>query len=93
MLQDRSTPLTPKTDYWPTFQTMEAQKKGQDVILIPNKYVGGAFRKACEHDTNGDAVLLARAVNIVRRVMFKMKKQFEVLLNPTAREILFQCLC
>ncbi|KAG0721176.1 hypothetical protein GWK47_046968 [Chionoecetes opilio] len=58
------------------FPDMEAHKQGRDVVLISHEDVGQALRKACEHDADGDAVHLARAANIVRRDMFKMKNQF-----------------
>ncbi|XP_076061533.1 uncharacterized protein LOC143037285 [Oratosquilla oratoria] len=65
---------------------MEAHKQGQDVVLISNEDVGPALRKACEHDADGDAVHLARAVNIVRRDMFKMKNQFGGFFEPNIQE-------
>ena len=59
------------------FQEMEAHKKGRDMILIFNKDVGAALKKACDHDADNDAVHLARAANIVRRDMFKHRNQFD----------------
>ena len=58
------------------FPDMEAHKKGRDVVLIFNADIGSALSKACEHDSDNDAIHLARAANIVRRDMFKMKNQF-----------------
>ena len=58
------------------FQDMEAHKKGRDVILVFNQDVGDALGKACEKDADNDAVHLARAANIVRRDMLKMKQEF-----------------
>ena len=55
---------------------METHKQGREVVLVCNKDVGSAIRKACERDVDNDAVHLAKAANIVRRDMFKMKKQF-----------------
>ena len=46
------------------------------MVLIFNADIGSALSKACEHDSDNDAVHLARAANIVRRDMFKMKNQF-----------------
>lgn len=59
------------------FQEMEAHKKGRDMILVFNKDVGAALKKACDHDADNDAVHLARAANIVRRDMFKHRNQFD----------------
>jgi len=58
------------------FHDMEAHKKGRDVMLAFNKDIGHALSMACDHDSDTDAVCLARAANIVRRDMFKMKNQF-----------------
>ena len=58
------------------FPDMNAHKQGRDVVLVSNEDVGAALRKACEHDTDNDAVHLARAANIVRRDMLKMKQDF-----------------
>ena len=57
------------------FPDMEAHKQGRDVVLISNKDIRSALSKACEHDADNDTVHLARAANIVRRDMFKMKKK------------------
>ena len=46
------------------------------MVLIFNADIGSALSKACEHDSDNDAIHLARAANIVRRDMFKMKNQF-----------------
>lgn len=46
------------------------------MILICNEDVGAALQKACEHDTDNDAVHLARAAKIVRRDMLKLKQDF-----------------
>ncbi len=53
-----------------------AHTQGCDVDLICNEDVGAALRKACEHDTDNDAVHLTRAAKIVRRDMLKMKNHF-----------------
>ena len=45
------------------------------MALISNTDVGSTLSKVCEHDVNNDAIYLARAANIVRRDMFKMKHQ------------------
>ena len=55
---------------------MEAHKQGRDVVLIYNKDIGSAQRKACEHDADDDAIDLAKAAKIVRRDMFMLKNKF-----------------
>ena len=58
------------------FPDMEAHKQGREVLLICDKDIGSALRKACEHDADSDAFHLARAAKIVRKDMFKLKNQF-----------------
>lgn len=57
------------------FPDTDAHKQGRDLVLVSNEDVGSALVKACERDANIDAVHPARATNIVRRDMFKMKNQ------------------
>ena len=61
--------------YFPDME-MEAHKQGRDVVLIYNKHIGSALRKACEHDADDDAIHLAKAAKIVRRDMIKLKNKF-----------------
>ena len=49
------------------FPDMEAHKQGREVVLVCNKDVGSAIRKACETVVDNDAFHLAKAANIVRR--------------------------
>ena len=58
------------------FSDMEEHKPGRDVLLAFNEDIGSALHKACEHDADSDDVHLARAANIVRRDMLKMKTAF-----------------
>ena len=58
------------------FPDMEAHTQGREVVLIFNKAVGIALGKACEHDTDSDAVHLARAATIIRRSMFNKRREF-----------------
>ena len=59
--------------YFPDME-MEAHKQRRDVVLIYNKDIGSALRKACKHDA--DAIHLAKAAKIVRRDMYKLKNKF-----------------
>lgn len=54
------------------FRDMDAHKQGCDVVC--NEDVGAALGKACEHDADNKAVHLARAANVVRKDMLKMKQ-------------------
>ena len=46
---------------------LKAHSQGRDVLLTFD--VGGAIKKACDHDS--DAMLLARAAQVVRKEMFE----------------------
>ena len=58
------------------FPDMEEHKPGRDVLLAFNEDIGSALHKACQHDADSDGVHLARAANIVRRDILKMKTAF-----------------
>ena len=58
------------------FPDLQAHKEGRDIILVFNKDVGPAIRKACEHDADTDAIHLARAANIVHREIFNKESSF-----------------
>ena len=58
------------------FPDMESHKQGRDTVLVCNKDIGDAIGKACEYDNDSDALHLARAANIIRRDMFRMKSKF-----------------
>ena len=68
------------------FPDMEAHKQGREAILVSNEHVGTALSKACEHDTDNDAIHLARAANIVRRDMFKMTNHFSGSFEATCQQ-------
>ena len=52
------------------FPDMQAQSKGRDVMLVFDKDIGAALDKACEQDSDDEAVCLAHAAQIVCRHMF-----------------------
>jgi hypothetical protein len=68
------------------FPDMDAHKQGRDTVLVCNEDVGAALGKACGNDTDNEAVHLARAANIVRRDMFKMKQNFSGSFNVNCQE-------
>ena len=55
------------------FPDLEEHEQGRDVLLAFNQDLGSALQKACGQDADDDAIHLARAVNIVRRDMLKIK--------------------
>ena len=58
------------------FPDLEEHKQGRDVLLGFNQDLGSALQKACGQDADDDAIHLARAANIVRRDMLKIKTAF-----------------
>lgn len=58
------------------FPDLTEHKEGRDVLLVFDKDIGLALRKACDEDYDEEAICLARAANIVRRDMFKMQSTF-----------------
>lgn len=52
------------------FTDMQAQKKGRDVLIAFEEDIGTALAKACEFDSDNEAIHLARAAKIVRSHMF-----------------------
>ena len=55
---------------------MQAVNDGRNTNLVFKDDLGTAVHKACKQDADNDAIILARAANIVRRDMFKMKSEF-----------------
>lgn len=58
------------------FPKMRAQVEGRDVLLVFESDIGPALVKACQHDSDQDAMCLSRAAQIVRRYMFDVTKPF-----------------
>jgi len=58
------------------FPNMRAHTKGRDILMSFEEDIGSAFAKACELDSDSDAVHLARAAQIVRRHMFGEARTF-----------------
>ena len=58
------------------FTDMQAQKNRRDVLLAFEEDISTALAKACELDSDNDAIHLARAAKIVRNHMFGKAKSF-----------------
>ena len=56
---------------------LRANLKGRSVILSFDDEIGGALKKACDHDSDRDAMYLVRAAKVVRREMFNSKYFFD----------------
>ena len=68
------------------FTDMRAQKKGRDILLAFENDIGPALAKACEIDSDSDAIILARAAKIVRNHMFEDAKPFTGLTEGCQKE-------
>lgn len=55
------------------FPDLRAQGQGRDVVLAFDEDIGLALGKACKYDSDSDAILLARAAQVVCRHMFNSK--------------------
>ena len=58
------------------FPDLTAHLQGRNVMLSFDDDIGGALMKACDHDSDHDAMHLARAAKVVRREMFKQNFKF-----------------
>ena len=67
---------TQATSFGSVYRHMQAQKKGRDILMAFEEDIGTALAKACEFDTDSDAIHLARAAKIVRNHMFGKAKPF-----------------
>ena len=56
------------------FPDMRAYTKGRDVMMAFEEDVGTSLAKACEQDSNKDAVHIAHAAQIVRHHIFSEVK-------------------
>lgn len=58
------------------FPDLKAHLQGRSVMLTFDDDIGSALRKACDHDSDHDAMHLARAAKVVRREMFNRNFSF-----------------
>ena len=56
--------------------SLRAQNRGRDILLAFDEDFGEALNKACQQDSDSDAIHLARAAQIVRRDMFNNAHPF-----------------
>ena len=64
------------------FPDLSAHIQGRDVLLVFDHAIGDAIKKACEQDSDSEALCLARAAKIVRRDLFKTKCVFDGTFPP-----------
>jgi hypothetical protein len=68
------------------FPDLRPIKKGRGILLMFREDIGCALAKACQQDSDSDAVHLARAAKIVRRHMFDKSKPLDGSFSPTCQE-------
>ena len=59
------------------FPDMVAHKQGRNTVIVAREDIDTALSKACDHDADSDAVLLARAAKIIRKDVLAMKQWFD----------------
>lgn len=68
------------------FPELCASQAGREILLVLNKDVGAALRKACELDANEEACILARAAAIIRKQIFKEVCEFKGSFDEDSQE-------
>ena len=71
---------------------LEANKSNYEVVLTFKEDVGTALLLACQNDDDGDAIVLMRAANIVRKDILQMNYHFNGSLDDDQYDILPQSL-
>ena len=51
---------------------LRSQTEGRDILLIYDEDIGKALKQACNDDCDSDALILAKASQIIRRDVFKL---------------------
>ena len=64
------------------FPDLSAHIQGRYVLLVFDHAIGDAIKKACEQDSDSEALCLAKAAKIVRRDLFKTKCVFDGTFPP-----------
>ena len=59
------------------FPDLRAHLQGRNVMLSFDDDIGDALKKACDHDNDNDAMLLAQAARVVRKEMFSPNFSFD----------------
>ncbi len=75
---------------------LEANKSNYEVVLTFKEDVGTALLLACQNDDDGDAIVLMRAANIVRKDILQMNYHFNGSLDDDQYDILppvIDCSC
>ena len=57
--------------------SLSASRKGKDVLLAFDTDLGDALKKACDSDSDAEAIFLAKAAQIVRKDIFNEKYSFD----------------
>jgi len=57
--------------------SLSASRKGKDVLLAFDTDVVDALKKACDSDSDEEAIILAKAAQIIRKDIFNEKYSFD----------------
>jgi len=55
---------------------LRSQTEGRDILPIYDEDIGTALKQACHDDCDSDALILAKASNIIRRDVFELTQSF-----------------
>ena len=61
----------PKDRILAAIPDLRSQTEGRDILLIYDEDIGTALKQACNDDCVSDALILAKASNIIRRDVFE----------------------
>jgi len=68
---------------------LRSQTKDRDILLIYDEDIGTALKQACNDDCDSDALILAKASNIIRRDVFELTQSFNGRFLLTVRKKLY----
>ncbi|CAG2219667.1 PARP6_8 [Mytilus edulis] len=72
---------------------LEAHKQGRDVLLIFNEDIGKAIKQALASNYDDEAIILSKAVKIVRKDMMETKSSFKGFSKLIFKQIQFHNHC
>ena len=65
---------------------LRSYNEGREVLLAFDQDIGAALKQACNEDFDSEALILAKASNIIRRDIFKLKQCFDGQFLPDCQE-------
>lgn len=68
------------------FPDLGAHNQGRDVLLVFNSDIGEAIRRACDQDSDYDALHLSKAAKLIRDDIFKLQQSFRGTFPPRCQD-------